>query len=271
MPLPAKRVTVKTFAEKKKAGEPIVVVTAYDFPQALACDAAGVDAVLVGDSVANTTLGRPDTLSMTMDEMIHHTRAVGRAVKRTLVIGDMPFMSYQSSSRETLRNASRFLKEGGAQAVKLEWGADALAATRLLVGNGIPVMGHLGFTPQHVHRLGGARIQGKGKPAAAAMVKNAKALQAAGVFSVVLELLPPDLARRLTKALKIPTIGIGAGPHTSGQVQVLHDLAGMDPGFKPRHSRVYADLYSSLRTAVERYARDVRRGRFPSETETSHR
>jgi 3-methyl-2-oxobutanoate hydroxymethyltransferase len=260
-----RRTTVRTFAEKRARREPLVVVTAYDFPQALAVDAAGVDAVLVGDSLAMTVLGRSDThtLAATMDEMIHHTKAVSRGAARAMVVGDMPFMSYQSGPRETLKNASRFLREGGAQAVKLEWGVDSLAATRLLVGNGIPVMGHLGFTPQHLHRFGGYRVQGKDRGSAARMVRDAKALEKAGAFAIVLELVPAELARKVTRAVKVPTIGIGAGPHCSGQVQVLHDLAGMNPGFRPRHAKAYADLHGALRAAVARYASEVRGGVFP--------
>jgi len=259
-----KRVTVKTFGEKKAAGQPIVMVTAYDYPQALAVDEAGVDAVLVGDSLTMTTLGRPDTLSATMGEMIHHTRAVSKGVKRALVIGDMPFMSYQVSPRETLQNASRFLKEAGAQAVKLEWGSDALSATKLLVGNGIPVMGHLGFTPQHLNRFGGYGVQGKDRKSATDMIRAAKSLERAGAFSIVLELVPEDLARRITVALRVPTIGIGAGPYCSGQVQVLHDLAGMNPDFRPKHAKAYADLHGVLKDAVSRYAREVRGKLFPT-------
>jgi 3-methyl-2-oxobutanoate hydroxymethyltransferase len=259
-----KRSTIANFAEKKARREPIVVVTAYDYPQALAAEAAGVDAILVGDSVTTTSLGRPNTLSATMEEMIHHTKAVSQGVKKTLLIGDMPFLSYQTSPRETLKNASRFLKETGAQAVKLEWGVDALNAVKLLVGNGIPVMGHLGFTPQHLHRFGGYKVQGKNAKAAAQMVKDAKAIEKAGAFSIVLELVPSDLAKRITQAVRIPTIGIGAGPYCSGQVQVLHDLAGMNPDFHPKHAKMYADVYSVLKDAIQRYVEEVRSGKFPS-------
>lgn len=257
-----KRLSVTTFSEKWKRREPIVVVTAYDYPQALAADAAGVDAVLVGDSVANTTLGRPDTLSMTMDEMIHHTKAVSAGVKRAMVIGDMPFMSYQGGAREALKNAARFLKEAGAQAVKLEWGVDTLEAVRLMEGNGIPVMGHIGFTPQHLNRFGGYRMQGKSPKAAAELLKQARALEKAGAFAFVVELVPDEVGKKVTKAVRIPTIGIGAGPFCSGQVQVLTDLAGMNPGFHPKHAKVYADVHSVLKDAIARYAQDVRSGRF---------
>lgn len=258
------RPTLLDLQAKCDRGEKLVVVTAYDHALARAVDAAGVDAVLVGDSLNMTMLGRPDTLSATMDEMIHHTKAVSRGVKGALVIGDMPFLSYQGHPRETLKNAGRFLREGGAQAVKLEWGVDAVAVTRLLAGNGIPVMGHVGFTPQHLHQLGGYRRQGKGRAAAAALVKNALALQKAGAFAVVLELVPEDVAKRVTAKLRIPTIGIGAGPHCDGQVQVLHDLLGLIPDFHPKHAKAYLDLYGTVREAVGQYAAEVRSGRFPS-------
>lgn len=258
-----KRLTVTTFAEKFARREPIVMVTAYDYPQALAADAAGVDAILVGDSVANNILGRPDTLSMTMEEMIHHTKAVSAGVKNAMVIGDMPFMSYQGGPREALKNAARFLKEAGAQAVKLEWGVDTLEAVRLMDGNGIPVMGHIGFTPQHLNRFGGYRMQGKGSKAVTELLKSAKALEKAGAFAFVIELVPDEVGKRITKAVHIPTIGIGAGPYCSGQVQVLNDLAGMNPGFHPKHAKVYADVYSVLKDAVQRYAGEVRSGKFP--------
>ncbi len=257
-----KKTTVRTFQEMRAAGEPIVMVTAYDTPQAQAVDAAGVDAVLVGDSLAMTVLGRGDTLGVTLDEMVHHTRAVSRGVKNAMVIADMPFMSCQVSPRETLQNAARLIQKGGAQAVKIEWSVDTLAATRLLVGNGIPVMGHLGLTPQHVNCFGGYRIQGKDRRSAARMIQRAKALEKAGVFSIVLELVPPPLARKITRSVRVPTIGIGAGPLCSGQVQVLHDLAGMCPGFRPKHAKVYANLFRALRSATSRYVSDVRNRRF---------
>jgi len=258
-----KRTTILDFRSKCDRGEKLTVVTAYDYSMALAVDAAGVDAILVGDSLNMTMLGRENTLSATMDEMIHHTKAVAKGTKQALLIGDMPFLSYQGSPRETLRNAGRFLKEGGAQAVKLEWGTDALAVTKLLVGNGIPVMGHVGFTPQHVNQLGGYHLQGKDKATAAKLLQAAKALEKAGAFSVVLELVPKDVSKKITASLRVPTIGIGAGPFCDGQVQVLHDILGLLPDFHPKHAKAYLNLYESIRDAVRRYAEEVRSGKFP--------
>jgi 3-methyl-2-oxobutanoate hydroxymethyltransferase len=250
------------FQRKCDAGEKLVVATAYDYAMALAVDAGGVDAILVGDSLSTVMLGRPNTLSATMDEMIHHCKAVARGTRQALLIGDMPFLSYQGKSRETLKNAGRFMKEGGAHCVKLEWGVDAVASTQLLVGTGIPVMGHIGFTPQHLHRLGGYRKQGKDQASARLLLQQAKAFEKAGAFSIVLELIPPDVAKKITRALRIPTIGIGAGPDCDGQVQVLHDLLGLLPDLHPKHAKAYLDLHSSIQEAVENYARDVRQGRF---------
>jgi 3-methyl-2-oxobutanoate hydroxymethyltransferase len=198
-----------------------------------------------------------------MDEMIHHSKAVAKGARRALLIGDMPFLSYQGTPRETLRNAGRFLKEAGMQAVKLEWGADALAVTRLLTGNGIPVMGHVGFTPQHVNQLGGYHIQGKSKTAAAKLLGQAKALEKAGAFGVVLELVPAEVAKKITASLRIPTIGIGAGPSCDGQVQVLHDMLGLLPDFHPKHAKAYLQLHQGIKKAVEEYIREVRAGKFP--------
>jgi len=258
-----KRVTVLDFQKKRDQGEKITVVTAYDYSMALAVDAAGVDAVLVGDSLSMTMLGRETTLSATMAEMIHHASAVSRGVRRALVIGDMPFLSYQLSREEALENAGAFLAEAGAQAVKIEWCPQAAEVTEFLVQNGIPVMGHVGFTPQQTNRFGGPHLQGKDPRSAALLLKQAKALQNAGAFSVVLELVPPDTAKKITKALKIPTIGIGAGPHCGGQVQVLHDLLGLLPDFHPKHAKAYLNLHESIRDAVKLYADEVRSGKFP--------
>jgi 3-methyl-2-oxobutanoate hydroxymethyltransferase len=230
---------------------------------ALAVDAAGVDAILVGDSLSMTMLGRADTLSATLDEMLHHTKAVAQGTKRALVIGDMPFLSYQLGLEEALENAGAFLAEAGAQAVKLEWCPQAPEVTAFLVENGIPVMGHVGFTPQHVHQFGGYRQQGKDKASAAKLLQQAKALEKAGAFAVVLELIPVETAKKITSALKIPTIGIGAGPHCDGQVQVLHDLLGLLPDFHPKHAKAYLKLYEAIRDAVAEYASEVRSGKFP--------
>ncbi len=258
-----KSVTVLDFQKKKDLGEKIVMVTAYDYSMALAADAAGVDAILVGDSLSMTMLGRDSTLSASMDEMIHHTKAVARGTQRALVIGDMPFLSYQLGLEEALENAGAFLAEAGAKAVKLEWCPQAPEVTAFLVENGIPVMGHVGFTPQHVHQLGGYRQQGKDKASTAKLLKQAKALEAAGAFAVVLELVPPDTAKKISAALKIPTIGIGAGPYCGGQVQVLHDLLGLLPDFHPKHAKAYLHLHETIRKALMNYSEDVRTRQFP--------
>lgn len=257
-----KRMTILDFQAKCDQGEKLVVVSAYDYPMALAVDAAGVDAILVGDSLATTMLGRPDTLSATMDEMLHHTKAVSRAVKHALVIGDMPFLSYQLGLEEALENAGAFLTEGGAQAVKLEWCPQAPEVTSFLVENGVPVMGHVGFTPQHVNQFGGYRQQGKDKAGAASLLQQAKELEKAGAFSIVLELVPAEVAKKISQAMKIPTIGIGAGPHCDGQVQVFHDMMGLLPDFHPKHAKAYLQLHEEIKKAVQRYAQEVRSGKF---------
>ena len=257
-----KRTTILDFQSKCDQGEKLVVVTAYDYSMALAVDAAGVDAILVGDSLSMTMLGRPDTLSATMDEMIHHTKAVAKGTRHALVIGDMPFLSYQLGPEEALENAGAFLTEAGAQAVKLEWCPQAPEVTEFLVGNGVPVMGHVGFTPQHVHQLGGYHQQGKDKSSAARLVQQAKDLEKAGAFAVVLELVPQETAKKITQSLKVPTIGIGAGPHCDGQVQVLHDMLGLMPDFHPKHAKAYVKLHETVKDAVRRYAQEVRDGKF---------
>ncbi len=257
-----KRTTILDFQTKCDRGEKLVVVTAYDYSMALAVDAAGVDAILVGDSLSTTMLGRPNTLSTTMDEMLHHTKAVTQGVKKALVIGDMPFLSYQLELEQALENAGEFLTEGGAQAVKLEWCPQAPEVTAFLVENGIPVMGHVGFTPQHVNQFGGYHQQGKGKAGAARLIQQSKILEKAGAFSIVLELVPAEVAQKITQAVKIPTIGIGAGPHCDGQVQVLHDMLGLLPDFHPKHAKAYLKLHESIKKAVQQYAGEVRGGKF---------
>ncbi len=259
-----KRMTTLDFIKKSDDGEKLVVCTAYDYSMALAVDAAGVDAILVGDSLNMTMLGRENTLTATMDEMIHHCRAVARGTKQAMVIADMPFLSYQLEQEEALENAGLFLTEGGAQAVKLEWCPQAAEVTSFLVQNGIPVMGHVGFTPQHIHQLGGYHQQGKDSASAARLIKEAKALESAGAFSIVLELVSPEIARKITQRLQIPTIGIGAGPHCDGQVQVLHDLLGLLPDFQPKHAKAYLKLHEEIKKAIKLYADEVRSGKFPS-------
>jgi 3-methyl-2-oxobutanoate hydroxymethyltransferase len=265
-----KPVTVPDLVEKKTHGERIVVVTAYDYPTALYADQAGVDAILVGDTLGMVVLGYSTTLPVTMEEMLHHVRAVSRAQPKALVIADMPFMSYQVGVEEAVRNAGRLLKEGGAAAVKLEGGQAVLPVVERLVSVGIPVMGHLGMTPQSVHELGGFRVQGRQPEQARRMLQEAQALERAGAFSIVLELVPSELAQAITEAVRIPTIGIGAGPHCDGEVQVFHDLLGLFEWFVPRHTKRYAEIGRTIREALASYAAEVRGGAFPAEENTFH-
>ena len=260
---PARPVTVLDFARRKKAGEPIVMITGYDALFASLIDAAGVDAILVGDSVVSVLCGEKTTLSATVDQMIYHGRMVCRGARRALVVVDMPFMSYQVSPEDAVRNGGRILKETGAGAVKLEGGADFAPAVEVLTKAGIPVMGHLGFTPQSVHALGGHRVQGRAAGALEKLIRDARALESAGAFSIVLELMPERIAEKVTHVLSIPTIGIGAGSRCSGQVLVLHDMLGMNESFNPRFLKRYAELGAEVRSAVARYAEEVRGGEYP--------
>lgn len=259
------RVTTTFFRKAKEEGRRITVLTAYDFPLARLIDAAGIDAILVGDSVGNVVLGYETTLPVTMDEMLHHTKAVVRGVKRAMVIADMPFLSYQVTREEAVRNAGRFLKEGGAQAVKLEGGQEVAATVEAIVAAGIPVMGHIGLTPQAVHQLGGYRVQGKDAATAQKLLDDARALERAGVFAIVLECVPVPLARTITAAVGVPTIGIGAGPYCDGQVLVTHDLLGLYGGSVPRFVKQYANLHAQIADALARYRAEVVKGDFPSE------
>ena len=259
----ARKVSVPDFARRKRAGEPIVMITAYDAMFASLVDAAGVDAILVGDSLVSVLCGEKTTLSATVDQMIYHGRIVCRGASRALVVVDMPFLSYQVSPVDAVRNGGRILKETGAGAVKVEGGADVAPAVEALVRAGVPVMGHLGFTPQSVHALGGNRVQGRGEGALEKLTRDARALQDAGVFAIVLELMPALIAQRLTASLAVPTIGIGAGPRCDGQVLVLHDMLGLNEGFSPRFLKHYAELGGEVRGAVSRYADEVRKGTFP--------
>ncbi len=260
---PARAVTVLDFARRKQAAEPIVMITGYDALFATLIDAAGVDAILVGDSVATVLGGEKTTLSATVEQMIYHGRLVRRGTRRALVVVDMPFMSYQVSTEDAVRNGGRILKETGAGAVKLEGGAEVAPAVEALTVAGVPVMGHLGFTPQSVHRLGGHRVQGRAAGAVEKLVADAKTLERAGAFSVVLELMPERVADKVTSALSIPTIGIGAGPRCDGQVLVLHDMLGMNESFNPRFLKRYANLGAEVRSAVSRYAQEVRDRAYP--------
>jgi len=246
----------------------LVMLTAYDFPTARLLDAAGCDVLLVGDSVGNNVLGYDSTLPVTMDEMLHHTRAVARGTRRALVVGDMPYMSYQTGRRDALRNAGRFLKEAGAAAVKIEGGRRRADLVRALVEAEIPVMGHVGLTPQSVHLMGGYKVQGKRIDEAQTLVDDARALEEAGAFALVLEGMPETVGRRITEAVGIPTIGIGAGRFCDGQVLVFHDLVGLNTGTLPRFVRRYADLAGVVADAARRFAADVRSGDYPNESET---
>ena len=264
-------VTVTQLVNWKKAQRKITALTAYDANTARWLDQAGVDVVLVGDSLGMVALGHSTTLPVTLEEMLHHTRAVSRGLSRALLVGDMPFMSYQVSPQQALENAGRFLKEAGACAVKLEGGARVENHVRAIAEAGIPVMGHLGLTPQSVHQLGGYKVQGKKILDAKRIKSDAQKLQKAGVFSLVLEAVPSDLAREITAELDIPTIGIGAGPYCDGQILVTQDMLGMNPGGVPKFVKQFADLGTQTKNAVEAYARDVREGAFPGVEHSYHR
>ena len=262
-PADAKAVTTLDLLAWKQAGRKIVALTAYDALFGRLVDECGVDVVLVGDSVNQVIAGAPSTLSATVDQMIYHARAVRRGVKRGLLVVDMPFLSYQISAEDALRNCGRVMKETYASAVKVEGGEPMAPTVRRLVDAGIPVMGHIGLTPQSVHALGGYKVQGRTEAAAERLVRDAKALEEAGCFAVVLELLPADVAARVTKAVAIPTIGIGAGAECDGQVLVLPDMLGLNDAFKPRFLKKYADLANAVREAVGRFGEEVREGKYP--------
>ncbi len=267
-PLPKsarKKVTIPALQKMKAEGRRICMLTAYDYPTALALDEAGIDAILVGDSLAMVVLGYENTLAVGMEEMLHHCRAVRRGASAPLLIGDMPFLSYQVSPEEAVRNAGRFLQEGGMDAVKLEGGRERLETVRRIVEAGIPVMGHLGLTPQSVHRLGGFRPQGRTAEAARRLLEDALLLEQAGCFSLVLESVPARLARLISERLTIPTIGIGAGAGCDGQVLVTHDLLGLFERFTPRFVKQYANLHAEMRRAFGEYIAEVQAGVFPAE------
>jgi 3-methyl-2-oxobutanoate hydroxymethyltransferase len=260
-----RRVTVRELHEMKRRGEKIVSLTAYDFLFASILDECGVDVVLVGDSAGQVVAGHDSTLPVTLDEMIYHARAVRRAVRRALLVVDMPFMSFQVSPEETLRNAGRIMKESGAEAVKLEGGdEDTCRHVRRLVRAGIPVLGHIGLVPQSVHRLGGYRVQGREQAEAEALREDGARLETNGAFGVVLELVPAVLAAEISVALTIPTIGIGAGAGTDGQVLVLPDMLGLNDRFRPRFLRRFANLAEDVRRGVESYTAAVRSGEYPA-------
>lgn len=262
------RVTIHTLREMKRRGEKIAMLTCYDATFARLLDESHADLLLVGDSLGMVIQGHETTLPVTLDEVIYHTRAVARGAHRAHVVGDMPFMSYQTSIEAALAAAGRLIKEGGAHSVKLEGGAQHAELVRRLVACGIPVMGHIGLTPQSFHQLGGFKIQGREDGGAERLIADARALEEAGAYAVVLEGIPSEIAERITRALTIPTIGIGAGIGCDGQVLVIYDLLGMNDSFKPRFVRTYEKLATRIRTAVDAYVTDVKGGAFPSEAES---
>ena len=259
------RVTVSQIRDMKLKGEKIAMLTAYDYVTAKLVDESGIPLILVGDSLGMVVLGYESTIPVTMEEMIHHTKAVVRGAKNALVIGDMPFMTYHLSVSDALRNAARFIQEGGAQAVKLEGGEVVAETVRRIVQCGIPVMGHIGLTPQSVHQLGGFKVQGKSAEAAKRLLKDAKSLEEAGAFAVVLESVPAPLSKIITERLTVPTIGIGAGINCDGQVQVISDILGAFTDFVPRHAKRYAALAETIRNVATSYAAEVKSGAFPTE------
>ena len=263
------RVTVSSIKEMKLKKEKIVMLTAYDYSTAKLVDEAGVPLILVGDSLGMVMLGYDSTIPVTMDEMIHHTKAVVRGAKQALVVGDMPFMTYHTSVSDALRNAARFMQEGGAQAVKLEGGVVVAETVKRIIDCGIPVMGHIGLTPQSVHQLGGHKVQGKSPEAAERLLADARALEQAGAFAIVLELVPAPLSKLISQKINIPTIGIGAGPDCDGQVQVISDLLGLFSDFVPKHAKQYAKLAGTIRTAITDYVNEVKAGGFPTAAQSS--
>jgi len=267
-PAARKKVTTLTYRQKKERGEIITMLTAYDYPTAMAMDRAGVDSILVGDSLAMVILGYENTLPVTMEEMLHHARAVARGAKTALLVGDMPFMSYQVSVEEAVRNAGRFLGQGGMDAVKLEGGRERADAIRAITSAGIPVMGHIGLTPQSINQLGGFRAQGKTASAAKRLIEDALILEETGCFSIVLESVPARLAELISKKLSIPTIGIGAGNGCDGQVLVTHDVLGLFDRFTPKFVKKYADFHREMQKVFADYIEDVETKRFPAPEHT---
>lgn len=257
------KITVNDFLRKKAERKKISMITAYDYPFALIADEAGMDAILVGDSVGMVVQGLENTLPVTMDEMIYHVKMVSRAVKNAMVIGDMPFMSYHGGKDEAVKNAGRFLKEAGASAIKLEGGAEVEGLIRAMTRADIPVMAHIGLTPQAIHRMGGFKVQGRSEEAAKRLIEESHMVEDAGAYALLLEAIPMDLAKRITEELSIPTIGIGAGPHCDGQVLVLHDVLGLFERFVPKFVKRYADLRKVALDAMTTYRDEVEKGLFP--------
>lgn len=259
-----KALTIVDLQKMKQDKQPITMLTAYDYPLAVMLDEAGIDIILVGDSLGNVVLGYDTTVPVTMDQMTHHVQAVTRGAKRALVVADMPFLSYHLSKEETLRNAGRLLQQGGAKAVKIEGGQAVLKTVQALTAAGIPVTGHLGLTPQSVHQMGGYRVQAKTASAAEQLLTDARCLQETGAFALVLECIPAALAKQVTAALHIPTIGIGAGPDCDGQVLVTHDLLGLSTGFTPKFVKRYANLQQDIGQALASYRDEVQQKKFPA-------
>ncbi len=262
------RITITQIKEMKQKGEKIAMLTAYDYSTAKLVDEAGIPLILVGDSLGMVVLGYESTIPVTMEEMLHHTKAVVRGTKQAMVIGDMPFMTYHISVDDALYNAARFIQEGGAQAVKLEGGVTVAEKVRRIVECGIPVMGHIGLTPQSIHQFGGFKLQGKTPEAAARLLEDAQALEQAGAFSIVLETIPAQLAKIITDKISIPTIGIGAGIDCDGQVQVINDILGSYTEFVPKHAKQYAKLTDIISKAVIQYHNEVKAGSFPTEKQS---
>ncbi len=260
----SKPLTVLDFFKMKEQKEPITMVTAYDYSTAVLVESAGIDMILVGDSLGNVMLGYDTTIPVTVDDIVHHTKAVVRGVKRTFVVADMPFLSYHLSVKDALRNAGRIFQEGGAKAIKLEGGQEICDAVKAITDAGIPVVGHLGLTPQSVHQFGGYRVQGKDASAATKLLNDAKALEQAGAFMIVLECIPEELGKKVTEELNIPTIGIGAGVHCDGQVLVIQDLLGITQGFKPKFVKRYANIGEQIITALQSYRDEVKQRQFPA-------
>jgi len=263
------RITINQIKEMKQKGEKITMLTAYDYATAKLVDKAEIPLILVGDSLGMVVLGYESTIPVTMEEMLHHTKAVVRGTKKAMVIGDMPFMTYHISVEDALYNAASFIQEGGAQAVKLEGGVTVAEKVKRIVECGIPVMGHIGLTPQSIHQFGGFKLQGKTPEAAARMLEDARALEEAGAFAIVLETVPAPLARLISAKISIPTIGIGAGPDCDGQVQVINDILGSFADFVPRHAKQYAKLTDIISQAVAQYHQEVKTGKFPTEKQSS--
>ncbi len=260
--------TIHDFLNKKRDGKKITMLTAYDYPFARIVDEAGIDVILVGDSLGMVVQGLENTLPVTMDEMIYHTKMVSRAVKNAMVIGDMPFMSYQTGIEDAVRNAGRFLKEAGASAVKMEGGAEVADHIKAMTKSDIPVMAHIGLTPQSIHRMGGYKVQGKTEEAANKLFEEARIVEDAGAFSLILEAIPMELSRKITEELSIPTIGIGGGPHCDGQVLVLHDVIGLFERFVPKFIKKYANLKDDALNAIMTYREEVEKGSFPTEDQS---